>query len=102
MDEIRNLSQLLVALKRGYTVKDGAVVYPEKKNAARKPDKAERHFCISVAGHTVGIDSMYQDVFDLCKNYISKDPAEIQIKTEESDLDEERKESGHPNAIWKD
>ena len=102
MGEIRNLSQLLNALKRGYTIKDGTVVYPAKTYAARKPEKAERHFCISVAGHVVGIDSMYQDVFNLCRNYLSEEDPEIQVRTEEMDLDAERMEAEQDKSVWQD
>ena len=86
MGEIKDLSQLLNALKRGYTVKNGEVVAPKKTYAAHGPKKAGRHFCISVAGHTVGIDSMYEEVFSLCENYLCDDEPEILISMTDEDI----------------
>ena len=77
-------------------------MYPTKIYAARKPEKAERHFCISVAGHIVGIDSIYQDVYDLCRNYISDEDPEIRVQTKESDLEAERQEAEQDKSVWQD
>lgn len=103
MSDIRNISQLLNALSRGYSVRNGAVVAPANAKAARQQEKAERHFCISIAGHTVGIDSMYGDTYLLCRNYLSEDDPDIQVKTTEEDIRFEHEEAIKENmAIQKE
>lgn len=92
MGEIKDLPQLLNALRRGYTIKDGIILPPVKPHAAHGPEMAGRHFCISIAGHTVGIDSMYAEVYSLCKNYLCNDKPEILVATNNDDILLERDE----------
>lgn len=93
MAEIKTLDQLLDALRHGYTVSDGRVILPPQRQAARKEDKAERHFCVSLAGRVVAIDSFYNQVYSLCSDYLCDLPPEIRISITEKDLMYEREES---------
>ena len=93
MNNIRTVSQLLDALKRGCTVADGAVIAPASIHAAPEPERTERHFCISVAGRIIGIDAMYSEVYSLCGNYLCDQSPEIRISVNEMDLAREREEA---------
>lgn len=88
---------MLDALKQGYTVANGAVVSPMPHYAAHRPEKTERHFCISVAGHAIEIDSMYTEVYSLCEKYLCDRIPEIRIRVNEEDLALEREETGREN-----
>ena len=92
MEEVRTLAQLLNALKRGYTVRDGAVVRPQAPQAARKRE-VERSFCVSIAGHSVGVHTRYSDLYAQCRNYLCDGEPEIQVNADESDMARERDEA---------
>ena len=93
MNEIRTISQLLDALKQGYTVFDGQVVPRLQPHAAQDMEKAERHFCISIANHVFDIKSLYPDTFYLCRHYLSDLEPEMQVVISEDDIIAERKET---------
>ena len=101
MGDIRTMAQLLNALTHGYTVKDGKIIKPQKEKLLQKrvyiPPRQGQHFCISIAGHTIGIDSLYSEIRSVCKNYLSDLEPEIRIQIGQDDLDKEREE-----AKWAD
>ncbi len=99
MREIHNLSQLLDALSRGYTVSGGKVQSPRAR-AAREPKEVERHFCVAIAGHTIGIDTLYAETYSLCQPYFCDLTPEFCIKVCKQDLAYEREEARNAGAHW--
>ena len=93
MEEIRNLSQLINALEHGYKIKKKGQEKTESQYAARDSKKDERHFCVSLAGHTIEINALYSEVFFMCKGYICDDEPEICINICEEDILHERMET---------
>ena len=53
----------------------------------------KRHFCISIAGHTAGIDALYDRVYSMCENYLCDELPELHICIEEEDIAVERAEA---------
>lgn len=53
----------------------------------------KRSFCITIAGHIIGIYTLYEEVFDLCKDFIVDSPSEMKICIDENDILLERYES---------
>lgn len=53
----------------------------------------KRHFCISIAGHTAGIDALYDRVYSMCEDYLCYAQPELHICISESDLAIERAEA---------
>ncbi len=96
--KIRTLSQLLSALEQGYTVEKGEGLCPPPASAAPGPDKAERHFCISVAGHVIGIDARYAGLRAQCRKYLSDAPAEFSVHADDGDIAYERAEAEKAGA----
>ena len=89
MKEVRTLAQLLSALKHGYTVRDGKLVPPPS------PRKEETgwFFCISIAGHCVGIHTRFSDLHTCCRDYLCDGKPEVEISADENDLARERDEA---------
>ena len=96
MGKIRNLSQLLNALENGYKVTKST------KTAAPGPEKDERHFCISVAGKKIDIDSLYSEVYSLCENYLCEGEADIHVRISEEDIAYEREEAKQEHVSYGD
>ena len=91
MSEIKNLSQLLDAMRKGYRISKNKVRNPQSSHAAPRSIKEERHFCVSIAGHAIGVDSMYSEVYMLCKEYLCENEPEIRISINEDDIAYERR-----------
>ena len=102
MGEIRNLSQLLDALRHGYDVTKGKKMSSPVTYAAREPEKEERHFCISLAGHAIWIDSLHREVYSLCEEFLCEDEPEIRVSITEDDIAYERKEADKTNTPQSD
>lgn len=88
MREIKNISQLLDAMKQGYRVQKKSITKPPILNTLEQK-KNERHFCVSLAGHTIAIDSVYSEVYILCKDYLTESDPEMWIKVCDSDIEHE-------------
>ena len=54
-------------------------------------EQDERNFSLSIAGHSFGIHTIYDEVYYLCRKYITNLPAEIDIKISEEDIAKELK-----------
>lgn len=101
MGDIRNLNQLLFALKRGYTIQKGADTTAPYLYIVPEQEKEEQHFRISVAGHCIGIDSLYAEVYRLCAGYLCDCEPEIQIRISTEDIVREREEAADEKNIYK-
>lgn len=86
MESIRNLNQLLDLLRHKYNNGKNSGTKKVASRVLRKPVKDEQHFCVSLAGHTIAVDSLYSDVYKLCKEYESDLPPEIRIAITENDI----------------
>ena len=102
MSKIRTISQLLDALRHGYTIADGEPVSPKHQRAAARQEKAEREFCIELAGFSIGIHSMYSEVYDLCEGYYSSREPQIRIDISEGDIAYERAEADPKTTLHSD
>lgn len=92
MGEIRTLSQLLSVLERRNAAKARDEKPKKTQYAAHGPQKEERRFCVSLAGHIIEINAMYPDVYALCENYLCDDEPEIRITITDDDIAHERGE----------
>lgn len=92
MNEVRNLFQLMEALKQGYTVSNGQIIPLLRPIAAQKQEETERQFCISIADHSFEINTLYPDTYYLCRNYLTNHKPEIKICISEKTIELERKE----------
>lgn len=101
MGEIRNLNQLLYALRKGYTIQKGAETTAPYLYSVPEQKKEEQHFRISVAGHCIGIDSLYAEVYKLCVDYLCDNEPEIQIGIQDEDIARERKEAADEKNTYK-
>lgn len=93
MGEIRTMAQLLDKLRHGYRVKKDEATTSEPLYAAHDSEKKERHFCVSLAGHTIEINSVYPDVYLLCEKYLSEGDPDIHININQDDIAFEREEA---------
>ena len=98
MGEIRTLSQLLDRLRHDERVTKADVAQKQQNNAAHNQAREERHFCIELAGHTIGIESMYSDVHSMCETYLSDADPEIRIRINDEDLKYEYMEAKKEKA----
>ncbi len=55
--------------------------------------KEKKNFCISLAGHTIEVESQYSEVYNLCKEYKSNLFPEIRIIITDDDLALERSDT---------
>lgn len=101
MGNIRNLEQLLSALRRGYTIQKGADETAPSFYAIPRQKKNEQHFCLSLAGKTISIDSQYNEVYQLCKGYLCEKEPAIKVAVTEADIIFERKETKNEKTIYK-
>ena len=97
MKEIKTISQLLDAMQHGYRVQKKQTIKPPIYHA-QEQEKDERHFCVSLAGHTIAIDSIYSEVYTLCKDYISESEPEMRIVVCNSDIEHEYEITGRDKA----
>ena len=86
MGNIRKLDQLLSALKHGYTIQKGADKTAPYYYAVKEQKQEGKKFCITLAGKTISIDSQYNEVYKLCRNYWSKAEPDIRIAVSEADI----------------
>ena len=56
-------------------------------------DRNEKDFCLSLAGHSFAIHSLYDQIFSQCENYLTDDPCEVEIIIREDDIASEKKEA---------
>lgn len=56
-------------------------------------------FTVKIAKVNIGIDSIYNDVFDLCKDYISDEKSDFCIKITPEDIEYEREKSKREAAV---
>lgn len=89
MEEVRNLDQLLELLRRKYKNEKNRNTHNEILRVHHKADRREQHFCLLLAGHTVAVDSLYPEVYRLCKEYETSLLPEIKISITERDLETE-------------
>ncbi len=89
MKEIRNISQLIEALKMKEKEKGKVDVIKLLPDDVYKQKKEERHFCIALAGHIIAIDSLYSEVYSICRDYLSEQEPEIRISICDSDIEYE-------------
>ena len=89
MEEVRTLAQLISALKRGYTVRDGKLV----PSPAPRREGSGWSFCVSIAGHRVGIHTRYSDLHTGCGDFLCDGEPEIEISADENDMARERDEA---------
>lgn len=92
MEEVRTLAQLITALKRGYTVRDGKLVPPLALQTAQRKE-TERSFCVSIAGRRVGIHTRFSDLHTRCGDFLCEGEPEIEISADENDMERERAEA---------
>ena len=50
-------------------------------------------FCISIAGFTIGVHSLYDEVFDLCRDYLCREAEDFSVAVTQEDIDYERHKS---------
>lgn len=93
---------MLDAMEKGYRVTKTEKKDPRSSYAAPKYEKDERHFCVSIAGHTIGIYSMYPDTYSLCKDYLCEDEPEIEIRVDENDIAYEHREADKVHTTHSD
>ena len=93
MKEIKTISQLLDAMQHGYRVQKKMNTKPPIYQA-QEQKKDERHFCVSLAGHTIAIDSLYSEVYTLCEDYMSKSDPEMRITVCDNDIEHEYEITG--------
>ena len=86
MEEVRTLAQLISALKRGYTVRDGKLIPP----LAPQREDAGWSFCVSIAGHRVGIHTRFSDLHATCRDFLCDGEPQIEISADENDMAWER------------
>lgn len=55
-------------------------------------DSINKRFTISIAGHTIAINALYTEVYELCNDYLSDMSPELQIFISEEDIAIERSE----------
>ena len=65
-------------------------------------EKDERHFCISVAGHTIAIDALHSDVFSHCRDYLCDLDPEVRVFIDEKDIEYERSEMNKVRSSQKE
>lgn len=88
MNDIRNMPQEHNMVQD--TMPDSAEMSAQSSYAAHYSKCDERHFCISVAGCIIGINSIYTGVYDLCHDYLCEEEPDIQINIYEEDLEFEK------------
>ena len=64
------------------------------------PEDSKRNFCIEIAGHTVKIETMYENTFRMCEKYLcdlnDKMP-DIHVVITNDDIEYERREASNNN-----
>lgn len=89
MKEIRTIAQLIDALSRGEKVTPGLC---SRSKLPHKQAKEEHYFCISIAGHSIAVHSMYSDIVPLCESYLCGLAPEWEISITDEDIAVERRE----------
>lgn len=92
MAEIHTIALLMDAMKSRIASMERDESLKKAQYAARGPKKEERHFCVSLAGHIIEINSMYPDVYSLCGDYLCDGEPEIRITITDEDIAFERAE----------
>lgn len=87
MKEIRTISQLIDALKKKEKTEYQDDMIKPLPNNSFKQKKDERHFCVALAGHIIAIDSLYSEVYSICRDYLSDKEPEIRISVCDSDIE---------------
>ena len=64
--------------------------------------KSKNHFCISVAGHIIAINTLHEETYTLCKRYLCDSDPEIEIDINEEDLSFDRAEAKKTGYYRKD
>ena len=93
MAEIHTIAQLMDAMKSRIAAKERDESLKKAQYAAHGQKKEERHFCVSLAGHIIEINSMYPDVYSLCEEYLCDGEPEIRITITDEDIAFERTET---------
>lgn len=101
MGNIRNLDQLIYALRKGYSIEKGADKTAPYFYAIPKQKKEERHFCLSLAEKTVSVVSQYDEVYQLCKGYLCESEPDIEVAVCEADIAYEREETKDQKTVYK-
>ena len=65
-------------------------------------DRDERHFCITLAGYTFAIQTLYTEVYLMCGDYLSELPPEMRIQISDKDIEYERTVGGETLADLSD
>lgn len=102
MSQIRTLSQLLKALEQGYTVSNGNVIRPAPPSIPHKDNYQKHHFCIEIAGKVIGIETLYEETYSTCKEYLCDLEPEILISINKKDIEYEREEALRANILRED
>lgn len=90
MDDKRSLSQYINnALSRILHRQTQTHISKPLYLDAHKQVKEERHFCVSLAGHVFAIDSLYSEVYSLCKDYLCEQEPEVHISICDNDIEYE-------------
>lgn len=53
-------------------------------------EQAKKNFNLSLAGHSFAVHALYREIYDLCEDYITDEPAENEITITEEDIQAER------------
>ncbi len=56
-------------------------------------DRNEKRFYLSLAGHSFAVHSLYEQVYTQCENYMTDEPAEVEIVINENDIAAEKEEA---------
>ncbi len=56
-------------------------------------------FTIKLAGVPIGVHSLYDEVYELCADYLTEEPPAFTVSVSEADIDDERKKSAREAAL---
>lgn len=90
MEKVRNLAQLLEVLRRTHNIEPQKVERRIIPTMPRRHEKSKQHFCISLAGQSIAIDSEYSEVYYLCKEYECERIPDIHISISDQDISTEQ------------
>ena len=82
MEEVRTLAQLISALKKGYTVRDGKLIPPPTP----RKEGMGWFYCVSIAGHRIGIHTRYSNLHACCEDFLCDGEPEMQVNADENDM----------------
>ena len=97
MDKKTNQAQSLNMLKPDEEDKLDQSIYN-----VNNTKKDEKHFCISIAGRIIEINSLYATVYEMCQDYLSEKKPEIKIYITENDINYEKTKAKGNEGFWKD